>query len=370
MEKQPITPQNQKDNSDSGGCVPMITTLIGLGMILVGLLAVFNTAFGWELVLEVYGSPLEIPKYWDSTIAVLVVGGIIAGIGWVMGRPRVIRFYRKNKLLTILGSVALLVGVFLLLNEYDKSLRRSSAAKRAQLDSLNTAQLEAEEYEEEPAYNPYADREITYLVTNPTVDTLTVYVDGAEAFTIKPYEIGKGKIKSGVHQLEAKVGDKTLETVDLDLPERTEETRHEITVLNIDSFFNNGVLNFQDYFDSSNRKKKGAKTINYLLQSLNWHEHIFTIDVESPSLTLPRHPSIDISSGTALKLVLVPDELESDESKAFDYLIWKFIDEETKGFMQDDLDFFMLKGKKRDAAIRNRLKDDLKRFEKENSSNN
>ena len=95
-------------------------------------------------------------------------------------------------------------------------------------------------------------------------------------------------------------------------------------------------------------------------------KHIFTIDFESPSLTLPRHPSIDISSGTALKIVLVPDELESDESKAFDYLIWKFIDEETKGFMQDDLDFFMLKGKKRDAAIRNRLKDDLKRFEKEN----
>ena len=372
MQKEPISSPNKKNDSDSGGCVPMITTLVGLGMLLVGIIAIFNTAFGWELVIEVYGADMEIPKYWDSTIAVLVVGAIIAGIGWLMGRPAVIRFYRKNKILVILGSIGLIAGVFFLLNEYDKSIRRSNEREFAKMDSLRAAnpELYAEEDEEddEPAYNPYADRKITILVTNPTVDTMKVFVDGKEEIEIKPMEAGKGKVKNGKHELVAKVKGKEVQTVELDLPERTKETKDEITVINVDSFFNIGILNFQDYYDADNNKRKGAKTINYRLESMTWHEHIFTLDVKSPSLYMPRRISLDFSSGTALKVVFVPKELEEDNDKAFDYVIWKFIDEEKKGYSQDGLDFYMLSDKEKKEAIRNRLSDDMKRFEKENAS--
>jgi len=154
MQKQPIESPNQKDDQPSGGCVPMIVTLVGFGMLIVGVLAILNTAFGWELVLEVYGSNMEVPKYWDSTIGVLAVGAILAGIGWVMGRPKVIRFYQKNRLLVILGSIGLLVGTFFLLNEYDKSIRRSNAAEFARMDSLDALEGEDGGEEEEPAYNP------------------------------------------------------------------------------------------------------------------------------------------------------------------------------------------------------------------------
>ena len=367
MQKEPISSPNNKKDTESGGCVPMITTFVGLGMLLVGVVAIFNTAFDWDLVIEVYGADLEVPKYWDSTIAVLVVGAIIAGIGWLMGRPAVIRFYRKNKLLVILGSIGILVGTFFLLNEYDKSIRRANEREFAKLDSLREANPEAyEDEDEEPAYNPYADRKITYLVTNPTLDTMRVYMDGKEELTIKPYEAGEGEVEKGQHQLVAKVKGEAIETVDLDLAERTEENLHEITVVNIDSFFNIGFLNFQDYYDSNNKKRKGAKTINYRLESMNWHEHIFTIDVRKASIILPRRISLDMSYGNALKIVYVPDELESDSDKAFDYVIWKFIDEEKKGYTQDGLDFFMLSDKEKKEAIQNRLVDDLKRFEKEN----
>ena len=214
MRKEPNISQNPNGGSDSGGCVPMVVTLIGLGMLIVGVLAIFNTAFGWELVLEVYGAAVEIPKYWDATIGVLAVGAIIAGIGWVMGRPAVIRFYRKNKLLTILGSVGLLVGVFFLLNEYDKSIRRANVEEFARMDSIREANPEAFA-EGEDMVTPYADREIEFLVTNPTVDTMRVFLDGKEVFEIKPYEIGKGKTAHGQHQLEAKVKGKELPLLDL-----------------------------------------------------------------------------------------------------------------------------------------------------------
>lgn len=371
MKKVPNSTQNPNDKSSAGGCVPMIVSMVGFGMLLVGVLAVLNTAFGWELVLEVYGSDMEVPKYWDSTIGVLVVGAIIAGIGWIMGRPSVIRFYRKNKLLVILGSIGLIVGVFFLLNEYDKSIRRANEREFARMDSLRAANPEAYQSEEseepeEPAYNPYADREITFIVTNPTVETMQVLVDGKKAFEVKPYEIGKDKMSSGQHRLTAIVEGDTVEAVELDLPERTKETKDEVTVINVDSFFNIGALNFQDYYDSDNKKRKEAKTINYRLESLNWHEHIFTIDVNNPSLLFPRRASLDISYGTALKIVFVPDELEGDRDKAFDYVIWKFIDEEKKGFVQDGLDFFKLSDEEKKEAIRNRLVDDMKRFEAEN----
>lgn len=357
---------NANNDSDSGGCVPMITLLVGLGMVGVGLLAVLNTAFGWELVLEVYGAAVEIPKYWDATIGVLFVGGIIAAVGYLIGTPRFLRFYRKNKLLVILGSVGILVGTFLLLNEYDKSIKRRNAIEFAKMDSIRAANPEAfadEDADDEPPYNPYADRKVTFLVTNPTVDTMQVYVDEEQAFEVKPYEIGKGEMAAGAHEVVAKVNGKAVQTVALDLPERTRETQHEVTVINVDSFFNIAVLNFADYFDADNRKRKGAKTINYRLESLHWHEHIFTIDEGNISLVLPRHASFDFSYGKAMKLVFLPDGMEGDKDKAFDFAIWKFIDEEKKGIVQDGLDFYMLSPAERKKAIRGRLADDEKRFE-------
>ena len=153
------------------------------------------------------------------------------------------------------------------------------------------------------------------------------------------------------------------ESVELNFPVRTAETKDEITVINVDSFFNIGVLNFQDYYGSDHNKRKGAKTINYRNEGLYWHPHIFTLNVQGASVVLPRHISLSFSYGTALKFVLLPDELIGEDSLAFDYMIWKFIDEETKGIMQDDLDFFLLSGEKRKKAIRNRLADDWERFQ-------
>lgn len=372
MEKQPNPAPGNNEKPTSGGCVPMITTMVGFGMMIVGVLAVLNTAFGWNLVLEVSGAEVEVPKYWDSTIAVLVVGGLIALIGWVMGRPSVTRFYRKNKLLVILGSIGLVVGIFFMLNEYDKSIKRANAEKFAKMDSLggpNGGAYGADESDDpdaEPAYNPYADREITFLISNPTVDTMKVLVDGEEFLQVEPYEMEKGELSAGTHQLVATVNGKTVETVELDFPERTKATVDEITVINVDSFFNIAVLDFQDYYDSNNKKRKGAETINYRLPAMKWHEHIFTLNAEKATLVLPRHISLDFSRGNALKFVLVPEEFENDDDKAFDYAIWKFIDEEKKGYMQDGMDFFMLSGKKRQDVIRNRLSEDAKRFEKEN----
>ena len=126
------------------------------------------------------------------------------------------------------------------------------------------------------------------------------------------------------------------------------------------------MLNFQDFYGPDNNKRKGAKTLNYRKEVLSWHQHIFTIKVEDASVVLLRHISLPFSYGNALKIVLVPDELEGDDDKAFDYLIWKFIDEEKKGIMQDDLSFFMLSEEERKEAVQNRLSDDFKRFEKEN----
>lgn len=362
-------PQNTTEKEAKGGCVSMGIIFVGLGMLAVGLLGVLNTAFGWDLVLEVYEVDVQVPKYWDATIAVLVIGGIIALIGWVIGTAPFIRIFRKNKWLVILGAIGILVGVFFLLNEYDKKIKRDNALAFAQMDSLRAAnpeQYEAEDAEEVPEFNPYADNEITFLLSNPTVDTMEVYLDGEKAFEVAPFELEKNELSAGKHQLVAKVKGKEVELVELDFPVRTVETKDEITVINVDSFFNIGVLNFQDFYGSDNNKRKGAKTLNYRKEALTWHQHIFTFNVERASVVLPRHISLSFSYGTALKIVLVPDELEGDDDQAFDYLIWKFIDEEKKGILQDDLDFFMLSEAERKEAIRNRLADDFKRFEQEN----
>ena len=318
-------------------------------------------------MLEVYESEVEVPRHWDATIGVLVVGAIIAGIGWVIGTPAFVRIFRKNKWLIILGAVALLVGVFFALNEYDKSIKRRNAEEFAKMDSLRAAHPELYEEEgeaEEPAYNPYADREATVLVSNPTTDTMEVFLDEEKALDIAPFELEKVEIKPGKHQFVAKVKGEERESVDLNFPVRTAETKDEITVINVDSFFNIGVLNFQDYYGSDHNKRKGAKTINYRNEGLFWHPHIFTLNVQGASVVLPRHISLSFSYGTALKFVLLPDELIGEDSLAFDYMIWKFIDEETKGIMQDDLDFYMLSPKERKVAIQNRLADDWKRFQK------
>ena len=193
---QPSTPPEQKEK---GGCVSLVTILVGLGMLGVGLLGVLNTLFDWDLVLEVYESEVEVPRHWDATIGVLVVGAIIAGIGWVIGTPTFVRIFRKNKWLIILGAVALLVGVFFALNEYDKSIKRRNAEEFAKMDSLRAAHPELYEEEgevEEPEYNPYADREATVLISNPTTDTMEVFWDGEKALDIAPFELGKDEISA------------------------------------------------------------------------------------------------------------------------------------------------------------------------------
>ena len=362
----PDSLSNPPNQEAKGGCISIGTLMVGLGMLGVGLLGVLNTVFGWNLVLEVYETEVELPRYWDATIGVLVVGGIIAGIGWLIGTAWFIRIFRKNKWLIILGAIGILVGVFLLLNEYDKSIKRANAEAFAEMDSLRAANPEAFETEDQPAYNPYADREITFLLSNPTLDTLEAFLDGEKVFEVAPHELQRGKVSAGKHQLIARVQGKEVESVTLDFPVRTSGTKDEITVINVDSFFNMGVLNFSDYYDSNGNKRKGAKTINYRREGMFWHQHIFTFNVAGASIVLPRNISLSSYYGTPLKIVLVPDELEEDPDKAFDYLIWKFIDEEKKGFMQDDFEFFMLKDAERKAAIQNRLAEDLKRFEQEN----
>lgn len=365
MEKFDDPKQNTPPKQSSGGCIPMVTLLVGLGMLAVGLLAVLNTTFGWDLVLEVYGAETPVPNNWESTIAVLVIGGIFSLIGWGMGTERFLRFYRKNKLLVILGSIGIVVGVFFALNEYDKSIKRKNAKYFAEMDSIEAANPSTGEEVEQPEYNPYKDREIKFVITNPKLDTMQVFVNGEQVTEVKPYEFEDGKLKPGFHHLAAVVNGDTVETVDLDLPPRTKETKNEIVFVNIDSFFNIGILNFQDFYDSKNQKRKGAKTINYRLESLHWGEHVFSINIDGAMLVLPRHISLDFSLGNALKLVVLPDEWKEDKDKAFDYVIWKFVDEEKKGFMQDGMDFFMLSDSKKRKAIENRLKEDVKRFRKE-----
>lgn len=362
MEKfdQPNPPQPQKQSS--GGCLPTIILFVGLGMLAVGLLAVLNTAFGWELVLEVYGSGTPVPDNWESTIAVLVIGVVLALVGWLTGTERFLNFYRKNKLVVILVSIAIPVGIFFALNEYDKTLKRRNAKYIAQRDSMEAANPQ-NDYEEE-VYNPYEGREIKFVITNPKLDTMQVYLDGEQVAEVKPYEFKEGKLGPGTHRLAAVVKGDTVESVDLDIAERTKETLGEIVFVNVDSFFNIGVLNFQDYYDADNRKRKGAKTINYRMESLHWGEHIFSINVPRATLVLPRQISLDFSAGNALKLVVLPDEWKDNKDRAFDYVIWKFIDEEKKGYMQDGVDFFMLSADKKKKAIKNRLSDDVKRFKK------
>jgi hypothetical protein len=194
---------------------------------------------------------------------------------------------------------------------------------------------------------------------------MQVYINGKQTLEIEPYEFEDGELDAGQYRLAAAVKGDTIEAMDLELPERQENNLYEIFVVNVDSFFNIGFLNFQDYYDSKNQKRKGAKTINYRLESLHWHEHFFSINpAKRPTVVLPRHISFDFSSGNALKIVILPDEYENDKDNAFDYAIWKFIDEEKKGYMQDGMDFYMLSPEKRKQAIKNRLSDDLKRFKK------
>lgn len=370
MQMEPKIDQ-QPDKSEKGGCFPTIFLFIGFGLLLMGVLSVLNTAFGWELVLEIYGSDLEVPKYWDATIALVVIGGIWTLIGYGINSAGFLRFYRKNKILTILGSIGILVGIFFALDAYDKKIK---ADNRASLLASDTIESEDEPEEEpKPAYNPYADREVKLIVSNPTLDTLEVFADGKSLMQVFPYAFDSEDLKPGTYQLASIAAGDTLDNRELVIEEGTVDDKDLMLILNIDSAFNFGILGFQDYYDpETHQKLKEAKSINYKMYKLHWHENLIRVNIEGGSMTLPRRASIDVSYGNALKLVMVPDELEGersedDRSKVFDFLIWKFIDEEKKGYMQDGFDFLMLSDKEKKKVILNRLNDDLKRFEESES---
>lgn len=358
-----------KSSKQGGGCFPSIFLFIGFGLLLVSALSILNTAFGWELSLSVYGADTELPKYWDATIGLSVVAVVWTAVGFFINSRGFLRFWGKNalnKVIVIGLTVGLLVGIFLILDDYDRRIKERNRELFAAMDSTET---ETEPEEDPEPYNPYADREVTIVVTNPSLDTLKAYANGEELLVASPREFGKGELAPGTHPIVAIAGEDTLLNYDLEVREGKKSDKNLIMVLNPDGFFNVAVLNFQDYYDDDNRKRKQAKTINYRLETYSEHESQFEVNVDGGSVLLPRRASIDISYGTALKFIAVPNQIGDNRDRAFDYAIWSFIDDEKKGLMQDGLDFFMLSDKKKREVVKNRLDEDFKRFEEEEPAN-
>ena len=356
-------------SNEGGGCFPTIFLFIGYGLILVSILSVLNTAFGWELELSVYGTDTALPKYWDATIALCVTAVIWTAIGWFINSRRFLNFWRKNalnKIIVIGTTVAVLVGTFLILDDYDRRIREENQRRWAEMDSTDTDETPVEEPE---PYNPYADREVTIVLTNPTVDTLKAFANGEALLSASPREFGKGDLAPGTHSFLAIAGEDTLINRDLEIRPGEKADKNLILVINPDGHYNVAVLNFQDYYDDNNQKRTEAETINYRLESYVIGEEEFEVNVDGGSVLLPRRASIGISYGTALKFVAVPQQIGEDRDRAFDYAIWSFVDDEKRGIMQDDLDFYMLSPEKQKEVVRNRLDEDFKRFEEESPAN-
>lgn len=354
------TPTNNPDDNPKPGLFALILLMIGFGLLAVAALSILNTAFDWRLSLE----GADLPRNWEGTIALIIMAVIWTLIAWGINSTPFIRLYRKNKLLTILGCLGILVGTFFALDAYDKSIREANAESLAASQSKNREDTEVEPAPEPERYNPYKDREVDLIVGNPTLDTLKVISNGKFLMEVNPYEFEDENLKPGDYALTLLVGKDTLEKRNLTIPAGSSDDRNLAYVLNPDSSFNIAVLDIQDYYDpESHNKRKGAKTLNYKLWSLNWHEALIKINIEGASFTLPRSPSFSMSYGTALKLVVLPDEYRDNKDKAFDFAIWKFIEEDKKGYIQDDMNFLMLPPKEKRKAIKNRLKNDVKKFE-------
>jgi|GEM_PF-4147909 len=358
------SPQNNAGSKPEPGLFAIILLFIGYGLLLVSLLSILNTAFGWELALDVYGSSTQLPKYWDGTIALTVVAVIWTLIAYGINSAPFIRFYRKNKILTILGCIGILVGVFFALDAYDRSIREANAAAFAEMDEEDDTKTETESTPDPEPFNPYEDREVDIIIGNPKLDTMKVYSNGDLFMTINPYEFEDEDLTPGQYEFAFLVAEDTVETRTVNVPAGSDADRSLAYILNPDSAFNLAVLDIQDYYDpDSHNKRTKAKTLNYKLRSLHWHETISVINIAGGSFTLPRSPSLSMSYGTALKLVVLPDQYRDDKDKAFDYAIWKFIEEDKKGYMQDDMGFIMLSPEKKKEAIRNRMQNDVKEFE-------
>ena len=361
--------QAPKDPQKQGGCFPTVFLMIGFGLLLVAIVSVLSATFGWELALSTYGSSTEIPHDWDAAIALLVTSLIWIGIGWLIGTDRFLGFWRKsalNKVIVLGTVVAVLVGAFLILDDYDRRLREAAQSDTFGQD-LPPDEGTPDEKPEPP--NPYADREVDLVVTNPSLDTLKAYLEGELLLSAAPREFGKADLAPGTHRIALLTGKDSLGKYTLEVPKGKRADKNLIMVLNPGGHYNVAVLNFQDYYDGEHMKRKEAKTINYLLEAYEVGQEQFSVNVDGGSPLLPRRASLDIGYGTALKFVAVPQQIGEDRSLAFDYAIWSFVDDEKRGIMQNDLNFYMLSDAEKRKVVKNRLDEDYKRFLAESPAN-
>lgn len=94
------------------GIVGLIGVLVGGACVLMALVGVANTAFGWDLALRVSGARVDIPRTWEASGGLLVVGILIAAFSFF--GSRVVSSFRDaksnggRKLGIVVGAVAVL----------------------------------------------------------------------------------------------------------------------------------------------------------------------------------------------------------------------------------------------------------------------
>ncbi len=100
---------------EKGGCLYLlfgtIPMMMGVLLAIVGVLSVLNVAFGWELMLKLYGSRTELPTDMVGAIALLALAVFFYGFGKLATSQKLKAAIQRKKILLVplIGGIALVL---------------------------------------------------------------------------------------------------------------------------------------------------------------------------------------------------------------------------------------------------------------------
>lgn len=341
------------------GLLAMLILLLGVLIFLFGIVSVCVTFLDGDITMEVGGVELDIPNTWDTALPLLTVGVWVVVLSLYFGDPGFRRRALADKRALAVGMVILVFGSSMAF------LVRSPNAEWAMSREEYTADRTQQDLpKSRPRRNLYADRVVDLFTGNPTTDSMSLFINDSLWKVIKGREFEYVRLKPGPYRIRPVVKGDTIDRKDVTVPQGSREDKDRIYIFNPNGFFSYALLDYSDLYQDKKRRKHGDD-VKYKLHSswfgLRWND----LNISGASIYGPRRPSLPIGYNKALKMVLIPKEWEGREKKIEAYATWKLQDEDDKGFSQDGLEFFMKNPAERRKAIRNRLQDDVRRFEAE-----
>lgn len=313
---------NTQPPKQGSSLIGLMLGLMGLLLLLVSILGIVNTAFGWNLKLEVYGSGTELPKHWDAAIGLLAVALIWVGIYAMFTWVRPLRdFSRRRPWVTALIIIGGLVGVIVGITIWDNANIKERNAKwdaEQREDSIKTAEEEKTFFGSEPV--PYR-----LAVWNPTAKPVELWIDTVPKGAIAPYRMVElrlpwEKVRVSVTQDGKELDDATLrpDTVKNHRASRLEVFRPDapgeysstyFMVLDYSAAYAGGKL--QATFDEEATTNK-----DMFIMSPSANEH------GGPFFVLPNEPAPAESEARVFRIVPIPAEGLEDGSVQLDYARW------------------------------------------------